>query len=231
VVLGTGAADFAAVFGELDRVGYRGPLIMQAWRDEEGVAVFARQLAWLQEKLARAKPIRPLVGPRIALHPFAERFITEEYLAWLRDAEVTRFIVKAGLDVTLPDVRAFCHRLIESPDDFFFAIVHDGRHIGNARLGPIDWSTGISGYGILIGDRSFHNRGFGAEVIELVSSFAFNELKLRALRFPVVEEHAAAMRLYRKCGFAEEGPWPEPFVRDGQSLSMTTFTKFSSRAA
>lgn len=47
VVLGTGDADFAAVIDCLARVGFRGPFIMQAFRDDEGVAVFRCQLDWL----------------------------------------------------------------------------------------------------------------------------------------------------------------------------------------
>ena len=48
VELGTGDCDFDAVFDWLAASDYQGPLIMQAYRDDEGVAVFRSQLAWLQ---------------------------------------------------------------------------------------------------------------------------------------------------------------------------------------
>jgi sugar phosphate isomerase/epimerase len=51
VRLGTGDADFDRFFEALQRVGYRGPLILQAYRDDEGVTIFREQLAWLRERL------------------------------------------------------------------------------------------------------------------------------------------------------------------------------------
>ena len=47
VVLGAGHADFQAFFRELARLNFAGPMIMQAFRDDEGVPVFERQLQWL----------------------------------------------------------------------------------------------------------------------------------------------------------------------------------------
>lgn len=51
VVLGTGDTDFDTFFALLGEVGYDGPLIMQAYRDDEGVAVFKTQLQWLSDRL------------------------------------------------------------------------------------------------------------------------------------------------------------------------------------
>ena len=171
-----------------------------------------------------------LRGARISLEPFEARFVTERYVGWLRDDIVSRFISKAGTAVTLEDVRAFCSSMMDSTDDFFFAILLDGRHIGNVRLGKIDWNTRTSGFGILIGERGLHGQGLGSEAVNTITDFAFADLGLQALRFPVVEEHAAAMRLYRKCGFTQAGPWPKPFERNGRLLPMAMFEKSNSSA-
>jgi L-ribulose-5-phosphate 3-epimerase len=48
VELGTGAVDFDAFFSALSGLDYGGPFIMQAYRDDEGVQVFQRQLAWIR---------------------------------------------------------------------------------------------------------------------------------------------------------------------------------------
>jgi hexulose-6-phosphate isomerase len=52
VVLGTGDTDFDTFFSLLGKTGYDGPLIMQAYRDDEGVEVFKTQLEWLLDRLA-----------------------------------------------------------------------------------------------------------------------------------------------------------------------------------
>jgi L-ribulose-5-phosphate 3-epimerase len=50
VVLGTGDTQFRKFFDALDPLNYSGPFIMQAFRDDEGVAIFRQQLSWLNEK-------------------------------------------------------------------------------------------------------------------------------------------------------------------------------------
>ncbi len=52
VMLGTGDTDFDTFFSLLGERGYDGPLIMQAYRDDEGVQVFKTQLEWLTKRLA-----------------------------------------------------------------------------------------------------------------------------------------------------------------------------------
>ena len=47
VVLGQGNANFESFFDKLQNFNYKGPFIMQAYRDEEGVEVFKQQLNWI----------------------------------------------------------------------------------------------------------------------------------------------------------------------------------------
>ena len=47
VALGEGNADFEKVFKKIKKYGYQGPFIMQAYRDDEGVEIFKKQLIWV----------------------------------------------------------------------------------------------------------------------------------------------------------------------------------------
>ena len=51
VVLGTGATDFDKFFLALEKVGYNGYFILQAYRDDEGVEIFKRQFYWFVKVL------------------------------------------------------------------------------------------------------------------------------------------------------------------------------------
>lgn len=50
VELGAGDARFSRFFDALKPLNYTGPFIMQAYRDDEGLDVFRRQLTWVREK-------------------------------------------------------------------------------------------------------------------------------------------------------------------------------------
>lgn len=49
VILGEGNADFDKFFNKLKSFDYQGPFIMQAYRDEEGVEIFKKQLQWVKK--------------------------------------------------------------------------------------------------------------------------------------------------------------------------------------
>ncbi|MDP0562405.1 MAG: sugar phosphate isomerase/epimerase family protein [Candidatus Endonucleobacter sp. (ex Gigantidas childressi)] len=48
VILGEGNADFKKFFDKLKEFNYQGPFIMQAYRDDEGVKIFKKQLDWIK---------------------------------------------------------------------------------------------------------------------------------------------------------------------------------------
>ncbi len=49
VVLGEGHCDFDRVFKQINESSYSGPLIMQAYRDDEGRVIFEKQKTWLED--------------------------------------------------------------------------------------------------------------------------------------------------------------------------------------
>ena len=51
VTLGKGNADFTKFFDKLEGYDYQGPFIMQAYRDDEGVEIFRKQLDWIKKYL------------------------------------------------------------------------------------------------------------------------------------------------------------------------------------
>jgi len=50
IELGKGDADFETVITQIKNLNYSGPFIMQAYRDDEGLTIFKRQLQWVREK-------------------------------------------------------------------------------------------------------------------------------------------------------------------------------------
>lgn len=51
VVLGAGNTDFYKFFSALKKINYSGPFILQAYRDDEGVEIFKKQMDWIVPKL------------------------------------------------------------------------------------------------------------------------------------------------------------------------------------
>ena len=51
VILGKGNADFDSIFKKIKSLEYDGPFILQAYRDDEGLEVFKKQLNWIKRFL------------------------------------------------------------------------------------------------------------------------------------------------------------------------------------
>ena len=171
-------------------------------------------------------PIKSINGNKINLEPFSKDLLSNKYLDWMNDKDTTRFIGKAKDNISLNDLNIFAESMIDSDFDYFFAIIHKEKqcHIGNVRLGPIDFNFMKSNFGILIGDKSFHGYGVATEVLELIKHFGFNYLHLEQIHFPVVKEHTAAMRLYAKTKFICLGEMNKTFDKNGKSWKLVEWT-------
>ena len=166
--------------------------------------------------------IKPIQGSKILLEPFSDKYINDNYLSWMNDDDTTKFIQKAKKNTTLEDLYLFANKMISSETDYFFAILlkKNLHHVGNVRLGPIDFKLMRSNFGILIGSKNYRGCGIGTEALELIKEFGFGYLKLRQIIFPVVEDHLPAMRLYEKAGFVLRNKLKKTFNKDGQSWKL-----------
>ena len=59
--------------------------------------------------------------------------------------------------------------------------------------------------GILIGEREFQGKGYGAEAIGLILEYGFATMGLHRIGLSVYENNPRGIRCYEKCGFRREG--------------------------
>ena len=163
-----------------------------------------------------------MVGPRLKLVDFSEKFISERYISWLRDDEVNKYLVKAADDTTLEEAAAFCKRLIQGDEDYFLAITlaETGSHLGNLRIGPINKPAKAAQMGILIGEKALHGNGFGTEAVNLCVEHLFNNQDMHKLFVFVVDENRAAVKMWSKCGFETEGLLRDHYFLKGRYLDI-----------
>ena len=51
VILGTGNANFTSFFEVFSKIDFKGPIVMQVYRDDEGVEIFKKQFDWFKLKI------------------------------------------------------------------------------------------------------------------------------------------------------------------------------------
>ena len=110
-------------------------------------------------------------------------------------------------------------------DSFYFAIrpLEEETLLGTMALDEIEWNNGVAGISIEIGDRDNHRQGIGIDSIKLLLDFAFLELNLRKLQLTVFDYNEAAIGLYKKIGFINEGTFREFGLRFNKTYDMLLF--------
>lgn len=111
---------------------------------------------------------------------------------------------------------------------FSFAIWKGENLIGQISLGGVILGAmrgGHIGYWI---DRNFANHGYTTQAVEMLTRYAFEELKLHRLEINLRPENAASRRVAEKAGYVFEGERPRYLHIDGQWRDHISFVKENS---
>ncbi len=153
-----------------------------------------------------------------------ERGDLPKFVEWLNDPEVRRFI-----SMNLPISQAneegwFENTLKRPPEEQPFAIeIKDGegwRLVGNCGFFDIDRRIHSAEVGILIGDKSCWNKGYGTEVMRLLLEFGFGTMNLNRIYLRVDAANKGGIRAYEKAGFVHEGRFRQGTYREGRYEDM-----------
>ncbi len=164
------------------------------------------------------------------LRPLTAADATDEYLSWLNDHEVTKGLETGVFPSTKVSLLDFIKKTSGSKDNVIFAIIDksNGKHIGNIKLGNINWVHRHGELGILIGEKKAWGKGHGTDACKLLVQYAFEKLNLRKVWLAVFSNNPAAINIYKKIGFVEEGCLKEHVFSDGQfadKLLMSIFNR------
>ncbi|MEN3034036.1 MAG: GNAT family protein [Aquificaceae bacterium] len=131
--------------------------------------------------------------------------VTERYLSWLRDPEVTQFLEMRWSSYTLEELREYVKELSKSKTDFLMGIFVKDLHIGNVKIGSINPFHRNADIGIIIGEREFRNKGIGTKAIMMATDFAFNELNINHLLAGAYSQNQASIKAFQKAGYSIAG--------------------------
>jgi ribosomal-protein-alanine N-acetyltransferase len=159
-----------------------------------------------------------ITGSKVYLRPLERADLNEQYLGWVNDAEIARYLDTRTFPTSMPDLVAFYEEVTRTRDNVILAIVDkkSDQHIGNVKLGPIRWVHRRATLGLLIGEKKFWGQGIGTEVTRLAVEYGFNRLNLRRIDLGLYGDHQSAVRCYEKVGFKVEGRLREHLFHEGE---------------
>jgi RimJ/RimL family protein N-acetyltransferase len=169
------------------------------------------------------------VGERVELRLLTADDATEEYVGWMRDPEVTRYLESRFGEHSIDSIREFVEANSTREDTLLVGIVErsSGKHVGNVKVGPLSPHHGTADLGLMIGDRAAWGRGFGTEAIALAADLAFERLGARKLTAGCYSGNVGSAAAFRRAGWIEEGARPAQYLDDdGNTHDQLMFGKF-----
>jgi len=163
-----------------------------------------------------------LHSSRLLLRALEPSDLNATYVSWLNDPAVNAYLETRFLPQTQEALQAYWQAHRDDPGSPWFAIclAADGRHIGNIKLGPIQWLHRRADLSLFIGDRRCWGQGFACEAIALVRDWAFLELDLQKLNAGIYAGNTSSRRAFEKCGFELEGTLRQEVVGAGKRLDV-----------
>lgn len=153
-----------------------------------------------------------ILGNSIYLLPFAEENFNDEYLGWLGDLDVIKYLGREEYFTPTPknEIYAYVQEMWNSKLISFYAIymVSNNKFIGTTKINFVNekgLKNKICDIGIMIGDKSAWGKGLATEVINLISKFAFNSLNVNKLTAGALSPNFGVIKAFLKNGYKEEG--------------------------
>ena len=152
-------------------------------------------------------PSVEIESDRLLLRSMTETDATPAYTAWMNDPDIVRYTESRFVSHSTDDVRHYISTINNDPNSLLLAMITraDSRHIGNIKIGPIDWWHRSGDIGLLIGDTNCWGNGYGSEAIAALSGFALGSLELEKLTAGVYAPNIGCMRAFERAGFQQEG--------------------------
>lgn len=158
--------------------------------------------------------------------------VNEEYYSWINNPIVNQFLETRFLPRSYKNIEQFVQNMDGKNDEILFAICikKNDVHIGNIKIGPINWIHRFADISLLIGDKNYWGKGIATEAIKLISSFGFNQLNLHKLKAGCYSENKGSERAFLKAGYFIEGTLKQHFFSKGNYQDTTLLALLSNEA-
>ena len=153
------------------------------------------------EELIAKKNITIHVDKNILLKIIDESDITDKYVSWLNNNEVMQYTEQRFKAHTKETTLKFVKEKLNSKFDLLFGIFFKNNHIGNIKLGPINWDSLEASISFFIGEKLFWGKGITTNVIKKLTEYGFNKLNIKKIKAGYYEENIASSKIFKKCGF------------------------------
>ena len=145
---------------------------------------------------------------RLVIRDIEIRDISDEYIAWLNNPEVTKFLEVRFVQQTRERVEAFVRSKLDNTESSKHFGVYDNegsRLVGTVTLPTIKIHHFSADVSFVIGHPAASGKGYATEAVHGVVYYSFMHAGLKKLWGGYYDGHVGSAKVLSKNGFREEG--------------------------
>lgn len=148
---------------------------------------------------------------RVYLRPLQPEDINDRYVSWFADDTVTMWL--EAKRITKKDALDYLEEGRRTKRWFNYAVCDktNDRHIGNVKVGPINYRHMTSDLVTVIGERDYWGKGIASEAISIGNRVAFEVYRIRKLNGGMYESNKGSTKAYCKGGWFVETHLPRHY--------------------
>jgi [ribosomal protein S5]-alanine N-acetyltransferase len=149
------------------------------------------------------------------LVPFGRENITEDYIDWLNDPQVNKFLEIRHINQSISTATDYVDKFYKDSEAYIWGIyTQEALLIGTVNLNSINRHHNAAELGLMVGNKDYWGKLASEEAISLVLNFAFHKLKLNRVTGGTYSTNLGMIFTYKKLGFTREGVMRESFIED-----------------
>ena len=162
---------------------------------------------------------------KIELNLINESHVGEKYVDWLNDYDVVRYTEQRFTHHKESEIKSYVKHILSSESEFLYGIFHEGIHIGNIKIGPINTQHQVADMGYIIGEKAYWGKGIMTEAIRIASGYCKEIYKLKKITAGVYENNKASIKVLQNNGFKQEGILISQVDFEGDRINVLLFGK------
>jgi len=168
-----------------------------------------------------------LISNRIIIRIFTKELLSEKYVSWLNDKEVTKYSEQRHCVHSYETCKDYFESFIDS-DNIFFAIINrkNSEHIGSISV-TMDINNKIADVAIMIGEKEYWGQGFGKEAWSMVVQKLLSMHEIRKVTAGTMSINYPMLKLIKDSGMVVECTKKFHFLYNGEEVDIIYASIFS----
>jgi hypothetical protein len=159
----------------------------------------------------------------LLLRIISSRDINKNYLHWMNDYDTIKFTEQRFNKNTKTSIKKYVNEKLFSNFDFLFGIFYKNAHIGNIKIGPINYYHKTAEVSYFIGEKFFLRKGLASQALGLIVHFAFKKIGLKKIVAYCYENNLGSQKVLKKNRFKLEGEMKSQILFNRKRISKLLF--------